>query len=225
MAVIEVAIVDDHKLVRNAIANILSQMDGIEVSILASNGAELISMLEQASNLPDVCLVDIQMPVMNGYDTAMNLKKRWPQIRILALSAFDNIFHVLEMLSNGAGGFLTKDCDPEELRSAIISINELGYYHSDLAPKRLHTAVKNKELGNPRLTDNERLVLQHICTSKSYREIAEVLNFTARSVEGYRDSLFHKFNVNDRGQLAVLAYYLQLTYSSIPTNFRVKRPL
>ncbi len=212
--VINVAIADDHTILRESIATVLALTGNIEVIMLARDGFDLIQQLTKAPSLPDVCIIDIQMPIMNGFDTALNIRKQWPNMRMLALSAFDNLYHVLEMLQNGAGGFLTKDCKPEELQQAIISIHEIGCYYSGIAPKKIHTAVKNKELENPHLTKKEKEVLQYICTSKSYKEIADTLKTTTRSIEGLRDSLFNKFQVHDRAALAVLAYHLQLTYAN-----------
>src|ERR1700743_3073957 len=97
---IKVALADDHTILRKGVAEILSKFDDTDVMMEAANGKELIAKLQAAATLPDVCIVDINMPEMNGYDTAAEIKKHWPDIKILALSMYDTELNVIKMLRN-----------------------------------------------------------------------------------------------------------------------------
>ena len=203
--VITIAYADDHKIVRQGIIEFINGFGGMRVDIEASNGRELIDSIEKTPSLPDVCILDISMPVMNGFEAAIEIRKRWPSIKLLALTMFHEDIYIIRMLLCGATGYLVKNCDPEEVKKAIIAVYNNGAYFSDAPTRNLFNAVRNGHVKLPNITAKESELLKHFCTELSYAEIAAKVGTTARSVEGHRDSLFKKFNTNSRVTLAILA--------------------
>ena len=203
---INIALADDHAILRKGVAEILSKFENFAVSIEAANGKELIVKLNSAATLPDVCIVDINMPEMNGYETAAAIKKNWPEIKILALSMYDTELNIIKMLRNGANGYILKDSDPEELRIAILEVYKNGFYHSDIVTGRmLHILHDPDGKINIELNDRETQFLAFCCTELTYKEIADQMFLSPRTIDGYRESLFKKLNITRRTGLAMYA--------------------
>ncbi len=194
-----VAIVDDHELVREGMISIISRLEGYSVEITAANGQELHQKLKFAEKVPEIFILDINMPVMNGYQTMEMLHQRYPQVKVMGLSMYDNEISIVKMLRLGAKGYLKKDCSPQELKEALRAIRDGQYYHPDI----------NVQPGDfkPKLpvTEREIELLSYCCTELSYKEIAERMFVGVRTVHGYRDSLFEKLNLKTRAGLAVYA--------------------
>src|ERR1043165_153972 len=129
---IKIALADDHAILRKGVASIISNFKNMTVVMEAGNGKELVEQLITAKKLPDVCILDINMPLMNGYETAREMKKKWPAIKILALSMYDTEVNIIKMLSNGANGYILKDTEPEKLEIAINEVIQSGFYHTEL---------------------------------------------------------------------------------------------
>src|SRR5690606_33677819 len=125
---IHIAYADDHTAVRKGIISFLSGLGGIVVDIEANNGKELIKQLEKVKRLPDVCLLDINMPQMDGFETLVEIKKRWQSMKVLILTVHDAELYVIRMIRNGANGYLLKSCDPEEIKKALFTIDTKGVY-------------------------------------------------------------------------------------------------
>ncbi len=203
---INIALADDHAILRKGVAEILSRFDNMAVIIEAGDGKELIAKLQAAGTLPDVCIVDINMPEMNGYETSVEIKKRWPQIKILALSMYDTELNVIKMLRSGANGYVLKDSDPEELRFAISEVYRHGFYHSELVTGRmLHILHDPDNKVNAELNDRETAFLKLCCTELTYKEIADQMFLSPRTIDGYREALFKKLNITTRTGLAMYA--------------------
>jgi DNA-binding NarL/FixJ family response regulator len=203
---IKIALADDHAILRKGVAEILSKFENMSVIIEAGHGVELLSKMEAAPELPDVCILDINMPEMNGYDTAIEIKKRWPAIRMLALSMYDTELNVIKMLRNGANGYVLKDSDPEELRFAISEVHRHGFYHSELVTGRmLHILHDSENRMNAEMNDREKQFLEYCCTEFTYKEIADKMFLSPRTIDGYREALFKKLNVTTRTGVAVYA--------------------
>jgi DNA-binding NarL/FixJ family response regulator len=206
-----VALVDDHVLLRNGLANIIRNFNSHEVLFEADNGRQCIEKLE-AGLIPSIVLLDINMPEMDGYLTALTIKKRFPGVKVLALSMYDTENSIIRMLRNGARGYILKDTDPAELQTALRDIQQKGYYHSEMVTSRLMKLVN--DLDNPDgeiqqqmvfLTEKEIEFLKLSCTELTYKEIADKMGVSPRTVDGYRDGLFEKLPVKTRVGLVLYA--------------------
>ncbi len=203
---INIALADDHAILRKGVAEILSKFEDLSVMMEAGNGKELITKLKAAATLPDVCIVDINMPEMNGYDTALEIKKNWPNIKILALSMYDTELNVIKMLRSGANGYVLKDSDPEDLRIAITKVHKDGFYHSELVTGRMLNILHDPDgRMNIELNDRELAFLGFCCTELTYKEIADQMFLSPRTIDGYRENLFKKLNITTRTGLAMYA--------------------
>lgn len=204
---IRVAIADDHALFRKGLVEILSGFPEIELVLDASNGKELIEGIGKLPKKPEVCILDINMPVLNGYDTAKALHEKYPKTKILALSMYDGEFNIIKMLRSGAHGYVLKDIEPGQLRDAIVNIFQDGYYHSELITNNILRESKNpgEEKATVVLTEKEMNFLKYSCTDLTYKEIAEQMGLSHRTVESYRDNLFEKLNIRSRTGLALYA--------------------
>ncbi len=203
---INVAIADDHTILRKGVAEIISRFDNMSLVVEAANGKELIVKLQSADTLPDVCILDINMPEMNGYDTAQEIKRLWPHVKILALSMYDTELNVIKMLRSGANGYVLKDSDPEDLRIAIERVHKDGFYHSELVTGRMLNILHDPDgKMNVELNDRETSFLRLSCTELTYKEIAEQMFLSPRTIDGYREDLFRKLNVTSRTGLAMYA--------------------
>lgn len=203
----KIALVDDHVLLRNGLANLLKDLD-YEVVFQADNGKHFIELLA-THEAPQVVLMDINMPLMNGYETTLWLKNNHPSICVLALSMLDDEDSVIRMIRNGAKGYVLKDCEPDELKEAIYSILHKGFYHSEMVSGKLVHAINhqsNKDKDSPaRLTEKETEFLKWICTELSYKEIADKMGISPRTVDSYRDNLQEKLECKGRIGLVLWA--------------------
>jgi DNA-binding NarL/FixJ family response regulator len=205
----KVALVDDHVLLRKGLASLLEDLDH-EVVGQADNGKAFIDTLN-GGPLPEVVLLDINMPVMDGYQTAQWLKLHHPEIKVLALSMNDDEHAMIRMLKNGARGYVLKDCEPQELRTAIHALMTKGYYHSEMVTARLiHSLANMDEEGSTTrqvmgLNDKEILFLKLACTEMTYKEIADQMGLSPRTIDGYRDGLFEKLGIKSRVGLVLFA--------------------
>jgi two-component system, NarL family, invasion response regulator UvrY len=207
-----IAMADDHVMLREGLANIISNFGPYAVVLQVANGKALVDALEKMQTLPDLALLDISMPIMNGFATAAHLQKTFPTVKVLALSMMDNESAIITMIKNGARGYVLKDADPAELRQAIADVLEKGYHYSEMVTGRLIHAInreganENTALANAeKLTDRERMFLAHCCTELTYKEIADKMGVSPRTVDGYRDVLFEKLGVKSRVGLAMFA--------------------
>jgi DNA-binding NarL/FixJ family response regulator len=203
---IRVALADDHTMFRKGIVGLLRSSGKFEVVAEAGNGSELIEMIGALDQHPDVCLLDVNMPVLDGYDTLIALKKKYPLMKFLALTMYDHEFIIIKMLRNGANGYLLKEDDPDELKRAIEYIYHKDFYHSELVSGRLISILKQGvDYNQVLLSSNEQVFLEYCCTELTYKEIAEKMKLSVRTVEGYRDSLFDRLNVKSRTGLVIYA--------------------
>ncbi|HEY4149995.1 MAG TPA: response regulator transcription factor [Chitinophagaceae bacterium] len=208
-----VALVDDHTLLRNGLADLVRNQTDYDVLFEADNGKEFIKELKPAY-LPDIVLLDINMPGMDGYETAQWIKDNYPGIKVLALSMYDNEQAVIRMMKYGARGYILKDIEPREFKQALDSVLKKGFYYSDLVTGKLIHIVNNMDDHDDqgddmrqlvKLTQRELQFLKLVCTEFTYREIAEKMFLSPRTIDGYRDDLFEKLGVKTRVGLVMYA--------------------
>lgn len=200
---IKVALADDHTMFRRGLISILKPYRNIEVLFDAANGQELIDKIHNAEEKPAICIIDINMPEMNGYDTARYIKKHFPKIKMLALSMYDDEDNIIKMLRNGANGYLLKDSEPDVLVEALKLINEQGFYHSELITSDILHSLH--DMDTIMLSSAEIDFLKMACTEMTYKEMANTLAVSERTVDGYRDRLFTKLDVKSRIGLVIYA--------------------
>lgn len=152
-AAILIAIADDHAVVRDSISNMVSGEGKFKVIIKAGNGRELIEQLAKANPLPEICILDIQMPEMNGYETMEYIRQHWPDLKVLALSMLEDEFAIIRMLKLGACGYLSKASDLEELQKALIYIHKRGYYSSEFIASNYLRSIKPNNPAAINITD------------------------------------------------------------------------
>lgn len=205
MSKITLALVDDHVILRKSLGILIEMLEDFEIILEAGNGRELIDQLKEKP-APDIVLLDITMPVMDGVETAWWLKQHCPTVKVLALSMIKNDFIIIRMLKNGARGYILKDCEPAELRGALHQVYEKGYYYNELiTPKMKNKDGEDIDAPKIMLTEQELNFLRWACTEKNHKEIAEEMRISPRTVDGYRDSLFKKLKVNTRVGIALYA--------------------
>lgn len=204
---IKIAMADDHVLLRNALAGLIDNFGDCKVIILADNGKDLINKI-QKDHMPDIVLLDLNMPEMEGYETAQWLNTNFPQIHVLMLTMYDAEATMIRLLQAGVKGFLKKDIHPTELKQAIISVKENGYYYSNTTTGKLVNLFRS---GNVSLLQKNLLTPQEVDFLKlsssdyTYKEIATHLGLNPRTVDNLRDHLFEKLDVKSRVGLAMFA--------------------
>jgi DNA-binding NarL/FixJ family response regulator len=200
---IKIALVDDHTLFRSGLSNLLSEFEDLDIAFEATNGVDLQSKIKLHDDV-QVILMDINMPVMDGFSTTKWIKENYPKCYILALSMFEDEKSIINMIKAGANGYLLKQSKPSEVLSAISSIIEKGFYINEHVTGRLLVSVKNEHPAFT-LTEKELTFLQHCSTELTYKEIAGLMNVSPRTVDNYRESLFAKLNLKSRTGLVVYA--------------------
>jgi DNA-binding NarL/FixJ family response regulator len=204
-----IVLVDDHSLLRMGLASMV-ESQGNTVLFEADNGKEFIEKLEPA-NLPHLVLMDINMPEMDGFETTQWLKQNHPGVKVLALSMYDNETSIIRMLKCGAKGYILKDSEPGELKEAIHAIISKGFYYSDLVSGKLMHAINNMDDATDDLknlvplNDRETTFLKYTCTELTYKEIADKMFVSHRTIDGYRDALFEKLKLKTRVGLVMYA--------------------
>ncbi|MEO6706352.1 MAG: response regulator transcription factor [Ginsengibacter sp.] len=204
-----VALVDDHVLIRNGLANLIKSFGDYVIFFEADNGKKCIEKLK--TKQPDVILMDINMPEMDGYETTLWLKNNYPEIKVLSLSMYDSENSIIRMFKAGAKGYILKDCDPSELKTALNAVVSKGFYYSEMVTgKLIHTVNSLDEDDNQvksliKLNEREIQFLKLTCTELTYKEIAEKMFLSPRTIDGYRDDLFQKLNIKTRVGLVMYA--------------------
>lgn len=200
---IKIAIVDDHTLFRSGLSALLKEFEVIQVVFEANNGIHMQEMLKK-NTLPDVVLMDINMPIMDGYNTTKWLRENYPQLKVLALSMFEEDKAVIGMIKNGASGYVLKESKPSEVVAAIISIYKKGSYINELVSGKLIHSIAN-HVTDIHFSKNELEFLKLCCSELTYKEIADLMFVSPRTVDNYREALFSKLNIKSRTGLVLYA--------------------
>lgn len=202
-----IVIVDDHILIAKALEGIIGNFNEFEVIYVCENGKDLIQKFEEGNKIPDIVLLDISMPIMNGFETATWLTKNHPDIKIMALSMQGDDNSVIKMIKSGAKGYLLKNTHPKDLETALIRLNSDGFFYPDWASKIIFSTL-NKDMGSEitiKISEREKEFLKYTVTELSYKEIADRMCCSPRTVESYRDQLCEKLDLKTRVGLAVFA--------------------
>lgn len=206
---VRVAVVDDHHLVRTGLIQMIHSLTGFEVVLEAANGREFQEKIQRLSP-PEIVMLDIRMPEMDGYETAFWIQAHFPEIRVLVVSMVVREEAVIRMLRLGVFGFISKDASLEDFKKALLCISEKKYYMNELVGSRMFHYVtahteKVEPLPYPEITNREFIFLRYCCTELSYREIAKRMYVSPRTIDTYRDHLFEKLRVTSRVGLVLFA--------------------
>jgi DNA-binding NarL/FixJ family response regulator len=199
-------IVDDHLLVADSLKMLIETFSGYHVLYHAKNGIDLQQKIITNKSIPDLILLDVNMPLMNGYKTMEWLAKEYPEVKVLALSIDDDEQMVLGMLSRGANGYLLKNIHPDALKIALNEVIEKGYYHSGNVANILLKSLKpKKETPTIKLEARELKFLQLSCSELTYAEIAALMFLSPKTIDNCRSKLFNRFQVKNRVGLVIFA--------------------
>lgn len=202
-----IAIVDDHILIANALSNTISNFNQFEVVFVCENG-KAFQDKSKTETLPDIVLLDISMPIMDGFETAKWLKENHPDILVMALSMQDDDQSLIKMIKDGAKGYMLKNVHPNELEIALNNLVEKGYFFPEWAASKVFTSISENAIETSskiKLSEREEEFLKYTTTEMNYKQIAEKMFCSPRTVENYRDSLFEKLELKSRVGLAVYA--------------------
>jgi len=205
----KIILVDDHILLRDALASLINTFEEFNVIDAAANGEGLVLAIENG-NVPQVVVLDLNMPGMDGYQTTKWLQENYPDVKILILTMFDSEIALIRLLQVGVRGFLKKDVHPTELKVALLTVAENGYYYSNNTTGKLASFLHKSHAAHASidralLNDKEIEFLKLASTEMTYKEIAQAMRITPRSIDGYRDGLFEKLDVKSRVGLAIYA--------------------
>ena len=209
MSTIKIAIADDYKIFREGLKVGFSTDENLEVIMEADNGEDLLKALETIT--PDVIIMDLKMPIMDGMEATKAVRKKYPNIKVLVVTMYDDDKFIIHLMENGANGYLLKNTEPDEIRKSIYSVHENGYYFNDVVNKALlkklvlKNNLKPSFNQNVELTERELEVLKLICEEKTAAEIAKDIFLSPRSVEGIRQRLIEKIGVRNTAGLVMFA--------------------
>lgn len=199
-----VVVVDDHILLSQAIGALVQGFEQFNVLYYCKHGLELLDKFgEDPKNIPDLVLMDIKMPILNGIETTERLKTEYPSVKVLALSIEEDEYTILKMLRAGAKGYLMKDTKMDILEKALLEVSETGHYYTNTVSKILMGSLDK----DTEIKERELEFIKLACTEMNYKEIAETMFCSYKTVEGYRDSLYKKLGLKNRIGLVLFAIH------------------
>ncbi|MEX6688078.1 response regulator transcription factor [Danxiaibacter flavus] len=207
----KLALVDDHTLFRKGLISLI-EMVGDNYCILfeADDGKDLQTKISK-DNEPDIILMDIHMPNMNGFETVEWLNANYPLVKVLVVSMIEKEDTIVKMLRLGVKGYLCKDVEPKEMGEALRSVMNKGFYYTDFITGKLVHSLQFENSGSQQkklpvvLNERETEFLKHACSELTYNEIASLMYLSPKTIDGYRNTLFEKLNVKSRVGLALFA--------------------
>ncbi|OYU56667.1 MAG: DNA-binding response regulator [Chitinophagaceae bacterium BSSC1] len=205
-----VAIVDDHTLFRKGLASLIAVFPDYKVMFDASTGKDFIAQLNP-KKLPDIVLMDISMPEMDGFATTEWLKNNYPDVKVLALSTMDAETAIIKMIKCGAKGYVLKDADLSELKLAFSELIRVGFYYNDIVSRKVMQSLtqlvddKSELSAFMNLNENELTFIKLACSEKTYQQIAKEMFKSEKTIDGYRADIFQKLNISSRVGLAMFA--------------------
>jgi two-component system, NarL family, invasion response regulator UvrY len=214
----KIAIADDHTMFRKGLIKLLD-LDRYELLFDVSNGKALIEQMQASNGLvPDIIIMDIEMPEVNGFEAVNWLRQHHPDVKVLVVSMVDREEDIVKMLKMGVKGYLSKDMEPEDLHAALLSITKKNYYYTDFVTNKLihslqaedetpvdtTTALLHHEQWNS-LNPKQKEFIRHACTEMIYEEIADIMCVSPKTIDGYRDAVFERLGVKNRVGLVLYA--------------------
>jgi two-component system invasion response regulator UvrY len=201
---IKVALVDDHKLLRNGLSNFINNHAAFEVVFEADNGIDLQQKMKTMPQTPEVVLMDINMPLMDGYESTAWLTQTHPEVKVLALSMYDSEEAIIKMLRQGAKGYLLKDSEPDVLLKAITETYNQGFYYTPMVLQHINALINTTEKDTT-LTPRELELLRYMTTEMTYKEIADAMFISPKTLENHREKLCDKLKLKTRIGLVMYA--------------------
>lgn len=196
---------DDHILLRDALANLVNNFEEFSVVATAGTGKEVIRFFE-SSGKADIVLMDLNMPEIDGYETARWLVQNKPAVKIVILTMYDSEIALIRLLQAGVHGFLKKDIHPSELKNALLTVANGEYYYSNHTTGKIANLFRKQSgVEKALLNEQEIAFLKLASTDMTYKEIAQAMHMTPRNIDSYRDALFTKLDVKSRVGLAIYA--------------------
>ena len=211
-----IAIADDEALFRKGISLLIAEFGGMSLAFEAADGQELLDQLEVTQPLPDVLLLDLNMPHMNGIEAAKIIQVKYPELKYIVLSTYTSKAFIINMIELGAAGYLAKNATPEEMERTIREVVEKGFYYDQKVMEVIREKMVKKSrplLRKPfsiDISEREREVLQLICEEMTTPEIAKKLFISPRTVDGHRNNLLQKLGCRNTAGLVILALQEQL---------------
>jgi two-component system, NarL family, invasion response regulator UvrY len=200
----KIILADDHILLRDALVNLINNFENFCVTAVAGNGEEVIAALKNTT--ANIVLMDLNMPKMDGYETAQWITLHHPNIKIIILTMYDSEVALIRLLKAGVHGFLKKDIHPNELKNALLAVADGAFYYSNHTTHKIASLFRNEDgLQKSILNSSEIEFLKLATTDMTYKEIANKMNLTPRAIDNYRDALFEKLDVKSRVGLAIYA--------------------
>lgn len=200
----KITIVDDHTLLSQAIGNLVNGFDDFETDGIFGNGQEVINALKSGRTNPEIILMDVKMPVMNGIVTTQIITKEFPKIKVIALSVEEDERTIIQMLKAGAKGYLSKDIRKEILHQALTQTLKDGFFHTQNVTDALIGNLKH-ENEIKELKEREIEFIKLACTDLTYKEIADKMCLSPKTIDNYRDTVFTKLNAKNRVALVLFA--------------------
>jgi len=209
---IKIFLADDEELFRKGIVFLLQREENIEILFEASNGKELIDKLKESTqeNLPDIIMMDLKMPLLNGVEATKLIHKDFPGIRIIALTSYNTKSFIANMINVGAASYLVKNASPVDMIKTVNEVAQKGFYYNEIVMEVIHqnmisNATSRTVLDEDFLTEREKEVLELICKQYSSAEIGEMLSLSTRTVDGHRNNLLLKTNSKNMAGLVIFA--------------------
>lgn len=198
-----IIIVDDHNLFAQSLQVLVNSFQDFEVIAVLKNGLELVEYFKANKKRPNIVLLDIRMPVMNGIETMTWLQENFKDQKVLALTMEHEEDIIIKMIRLGCRGYLLKDIEPDEFLYALVCVNKSGYYMNEETSAAMDCSFVEKPFKN--LTQRELVFINHACSEMTYKEVAEKMNVSPKTIDGYRESLFNKLDLKSRVGLVLYA--------------------
>lgn len=204
---ITIAFADDHPSLRAALAESLEAHGSFKALVQKNNGAELIDWMKTSNVLPDICILDLSMPQLDGVETLKIIRRDYPTVKVLIFSMYLEEFNLLRVYKHGAAGAFSKDMDLEDLVDALLEVAQKGWYIPKNISETVLAAIKDHRIILPRISKRETEFLRLYCDGLSYKQIADIMGVTVKTIDCYREHLTEKLGI--KGRIGLLLFALK----------------